>query len=202
MTKLKGTNQTIYKPNKERETELNGNRYKYLPLDQIDITPTCKLEGKDGYSNIFIRKLKSVGEEGKKGIWISPERPSFVSVKEEVGVVKPKFLEEQVKSFSPENGSRLLTLAEALVLLEYIRQEGDYKVEELASVAGIQNEVIPYMTNRKCALLLKTERGYAILGAGEYYKQKLPATDVQEIPSDGFITKEIQPVMVLEGVPI
>lgn len=183
-----------------KQKEIHGKRFQYVPLDQISLEEVKSRDAKTNNANLFVQRLKEAEGKAKKGVWISTEQPSYLVLDEKIAVVKPEELEEKVKQFSLEFTSRMMTLSEALFTLEWIRQElkEEVKVEDFTSTKGMENSIVPYMTNRENVLLVKAEKGYALLGSGEYFREECPCTHVSYIVAGEHIDKTIKPIMVLE----
>jgi len=190
---------------KQKETQ--EIRFRYVPLHQVSLEEVTSRDPKSHEAYVFLQRLKAGAKKVTEGVWMSTQVPSFTEeLPENIKIVKPEDLEEQVKAYAPRSGSRMMTLEEALLTLEWIRQEENanrkegekIEIEQLASSQGIQSSIFPYMTNRKKALLVKTEGGYAILGADEGYLVKLPCTDVRVISGGEYIDGNIKPIMVLK----
>lgn len=181
-----------------KQKEVKGKRFQYLPLEEVSLDEVKSRDARTQFAHVFVQKLKGAEGKVKKGIWICEEQPSYLVLEEKMGVVRPEELEEQVKRFAPELGSRIMTLEEAVLALEWIRQKIEVEVETLASIEGVKNSIVPYLTNRKNVLLAKTEEGYALLGSGEYFKDEFACTHVSYIQESEHIDKDIKPIMVLE----
>lgn len=204
ITKLQGVPYTEYAPGGVRHTVCQGKRCIPVRLCDVPVEELIKGDGKTEYAQEFKQRLKKAKQnENLKGeIWIPVEAPSYVELAEQVKVIQPETLENMVKDFAPQSGSRMMMLEEALFIFAHIAHKQGCTVEELCSVKGVENAIVPYMTNRKQALLVKTEQGYAILGAGGMFADMLPATDIMEIPEGEYIQAGICPVMAFDGVPV
>lgn len=202
-TRLEGCSGTTYYPTGEAMSMLNGKRYIYIPLDTVSLEEALSHDVKHNTEYDYVEKLKGLRANMPKGIWVLVDSPNTLEKPEdEKETVFPQYLEEKISEISTENVSRLMTEAEALVLLEYIRQMEGKTVSDLCSIPGFDNQIIPYMTSRRNSLLVKTEEGYAILGAGSYYRDMIPITDIRKIDKTAYVSSGIMPIMVLEGVPV
>ncbi len=202
ITKLEGVPYTVYEPDGARHTVCQGKRCIPIRLCDVPVEELISGDSQTQYAKDFKQQLKNAKqtEDMKVEIWLPVEAPSYVELGEQVKNIQPETLENMVKEFAPKSGSRMMMLEEALFVLGHIAYKQGCTVEELCSVKGIENEILPYMTNRKNALLVKTKQGYAVIGAGGMFANSLPATDIKEISAGEYIQAEILPIMVMDGV--